>query len=214
MADAQAPRRRRLLHPGGDVHGDAADAALGVDASAEKHRAGVDADAQVEPLERVLGLEALRPARRLFDDRKTGADRTLGIVLERALAAEHGQQTVAGVLQHLALLLDDDRGQPLERAVHHRMHVFRIEVLAQAGGADDVHDEDGDRLELRLAARPLAQRGELFLQRRDGHADHRIAEQRALRLEVGNGRFDLLRVVFHAFQSSAPAHPARGRSGL
>ena len=48
VADAQGTGWRRLLHPRRDVDGDAADAALGVDAAAEQHRAGVDADPKVE----------------------------------------------------------------------------------------------------------------------------------------------------------------------
>ena len=50
MADAQCAGRRGLLHARGDVDGDAADGAFGIDAAAEQHAAGVDADADVEPV--------------------------------------------------------------------------------------------------------------------------------------------------------------------
>ena len=73
------------------------------------------------------------------------------------------------------------RRQPLERGVHHRVHVLGIEVLAELGRADHVHEEDRDGLELLLALRSRAQGGELVAQRRDRHGDHRIAQHRALR---------------------------------
>ena len=198
VADAQGAGRRRLLHARRDVDRDAADAAFRVDAAAQQDRAGVDADAHAEAVDAVLALEPRARARRLPEDVETGADGALGVVLEGAVGTEDGEHAVARVLEDLALLLDDDGRQPLERAVHHGVHVFGIEMLAEAGRADDVHEKHGHRLQLRLALRALAQGGELFLQRGDSHPDDHVAEHGPLRLEGGDGRLNLLRVVFHA----------------
>ena len=105
----------------------------------------------------------------------------------------------------------NDRGQPLERAVHHRVDVFGVEALAELRRADDVHEQHGGGLELLRRAVALAPGGELFLQRRDRHGDDGIAEKRALGLQRSDGRFDLLRGLFHA--SRRCACEARGVAG-
>ena len=99
VADAQRACGRRLLHAGGDVDADAADAALGVDAAAEQDRTGVDADPQVEAVEAEVALHVGGERRRLGEDREAGAHRALGVVLERLVGAEDGEQAVAGVLE-------------------------------------------------------------------------------------------------------------------
>ena len=116
----RAPARRGLLHARGDVDGDAADAAFGIDAAAEQHAAGVDADADVEAVVAVLALHfgAERAASR--EQGQAAAHGALGIVFARFVGAEDGQQVVAGVLQHLAAVGLDDGGAARQRAVHHR----------------------------------------------------------------------------------------------
>ena len=198
VADPERAGGRRLLHARGDVDGDAANAAVGVDAAAEQHRAGVDADAQRELVEPEARAEAGGERRRLGDDRQAGADGALGVVLERLVGAEHGQQAVARVLQDAPLVRANDRRQPLEGTVHDRVGVLGVEAFAEPGRADDVHEQHGGRLELLRRAVALASGGELFLQRGDRHGDDGIAEKRALGLQRGDGRFDLLRGLFHA----------------
>ena len=211
VADPQRAGGRGLLHARGDVDGDAADASFGVDAAAEQHRAGVDADAQVEAVEAEASTKAGGERCGLGDDRQAGADRALGVVLERLVGAEHGEQAVAGVLQHATVMRANDCGQPLERAVHDRVDVFGIEPLAELRRADDVHEEHGGGLELLRRAVAVAPRGELFLERRDRHVDDGVAEERALRLQGGDCRFDLLRGLVHA--SSRCACEARAVGG-
>ena len=50
LADPQSAGRRGLLHARGDIHRHPADAAFGVDATAQQHAPGVHADADVEPV--------------------------------------------------------------------------------------------------------------------------------------------------------------------
>ena len=212
VADPQGAGGSGLLHARGDVDADAANASFGVDAAAEEHRAGVDADAQVEAVEPVARATAGRERRRLGDDREAGADRALGVVLEGLVGAEHRQQAVAGVLEDAPLVGANDRRQALEGAVHHRVDVFRVEALGELGRADDVHEEHGGGLQLLRRPFALAPRGELFLQRRDRHGDDGVAEERALGLQRGDGRFDLLRGVFHASCRCACDAPASRNS--
>ena len=80
VADAQGPGRRGLLHARGDVHRDAANAAVGIDPAAEQHAAGVDADADVEAVVTVrsphFGAERLAE----LEQGQAAAHGTLGIV--------------------------------------------------------------------------------------------------------------------------------------
>ena len=188
VADAQRTGRRRLLHARGHVDGDAANAAFGIDTAAEQHRPGVDAHAQAEAVQAEPRLDLRRQHRRLLDDRQARMHRTLGVVFTRLVGAEHRQKAVAGVLQYAAMLGLDHRRQPRERAVHHRVHVFRVELAAQRGGTDHVHEQNRDRLELLVAVAGAGSRGsQLLTQRGDGHLGHGVAEQSALRVQRGNG---------------------------
>ena len=102
VADAQGPGRRGLLHACGDVHGDAANAAVGIDAAAEQHAAGVDADADVEAGVTVRSLHFGAERLAEFEQGQAAAHGALGIVFAGFVGAEDGQDVVAGVLQHLA----------------------------------------------------------------------------------------------------------------
>ena len=108
VADPESAGRGRLLHARGDVDRDAANASLRVDAAAEQHRAGVDADTQGEPVEVVALTEICSERRGLRDDCQPGADGALRIVLERLVGSEHCEQAVAGVLEDAALVGTDD----------------------------------------------------------------------------------------------------------
>ena len=89
---------------------------------------------------------------------------TLDMLILGTLAVQsmHGY----GIAQHIQRLSRD---------------VLRIEVLAKLGRTHHVHEEDRDGLELLLALRSCAQGGKLFLQGRDRHGDHCIAQHRTLR---------------------------------
>jgi hypothetical protein len=182
VADPERARRRRLLHPRRDVDARAADVAGRVDAAAEEDRAGVDADAQVELLQALALAEPRREQRRLGEDVEAGADGALGIVLERLVGAEGGEQAVAGVLEDPALARAHELGQADERRVHDGVHLLRVEPLRQLRRADDVHEEDGDGLALLLARASQAKCRELVVERGDRRRDDGIAEDGALRL--------------------------------
>ena len=214
VADAKRAGWCGLLHARRHVDRDAADAALGIDATTQQHRTGVDADSHVEARQAMLGLEARGQQRRLLDDREPRPHRALGVVLERLVGAEHGEQAVTGVLQHPALALLDDGGQAFEGTVHHGVHVFRVELLAQVGGADHIHEQHGDGLQpLLAAARPRLCCRELVAQRGQRHVGDRVAEHGPLRFERGNRRFDLFGGVVHAFEVAAERRAAARRHG-
>ena len=77
------------------------------------------------------------------------------------------------------------------------MDVFRVEPLAQPGRAYDVHEEHRGGLQLLRCALAVAPRRQLLLKRRDRHGDDGIAEKCALSFQCSDGRFDLLRGLFH-----------------
>ena len=144
MADAQGPRRRGLLHACGDVHRDAANAAIGIHPAAEQHAAGVDADADVEGVVTVrsphFGAECLAE----FEQGQAAAHGTLGIVFASFVGAEDGQDAVAGVLQHLAGMCLDDGRSTCQGVVHDGADRFGVEVLSERGRADHVQEQNAD----------------------------------------------------------------------
>ena len=201
VADSHAAGRRGLLHARGDVDRETADAALGINAASQQHRPGVEADAHVEARQTMLRLKARGQQRRHFNHRKTGSHSAFGVVFERLVGAEHSQQAVAGVLQNAALPGVHDRGQALERGVHHRVHVFGVELLAQVGRADHVHEQHRHRLQPLLGrTRMRPGQCQLLAQRRERHFRDRVSQHCALRFERCNRGFDLFGAVFHSFR--------------
>ena len=99
VADAQAAGRGGLLHAGGDVDRNAADAAFGIDAAAEQHAAGVDAHAHVQAGAPVGGLHFVTERTAQFQQRQAASHGALGVVLAGFVRAEGGQQVVARGLQ-------------------------------------------------------------------------------------------------------------------
>ena len=108
----------------------------------------------------------------------------------RFLGAECGQHAVAGVLQHAAVVRLHDRGEALERAVHHRVDLLGVETLAHGRGADHVDEQHGDLLRAAGAAgdRRALLVGQLTAQRRECDVDDGIAERRPLRLRAQQSR--------------------------
>ena len=144
VADAQAPGRRGLLHPCGDVHRDAANAAIGIHAAAEQHAAGVDADANVEAFVTVrrphFGAERLAEV----EQGQAAAHGALGVVFLGFVGAEGGQDAVAGVLQDLAGMRLDDGRAACQGVVHDGADRLGVEVLSEGGRADHVEEQDAD----------------------------------------------------------------------
>ena len=81
---------------------------------------------------------------------EAGTHGALRVILPRFGRAEDGQHVIAGVLQDLAAVLLDDRGELRERAFHHHAGRLGVEVLAQLRRAHDVDEQDRDLLELLL----------------------------------------------------------------
>ena len=196
MADAQGAGRRGLLHARGDVHRDAANAAFGIHAAAEQHAAGVDADADVEGVVTVrsphFGAEHLAE----LEQGQAAAHGTLGIVFAGFVGAEHGQDVVAGVLQHLAGVRLDDGRPARQGVVHDGADRLGVEVLRERGRADHVQEQDADLPEglcrHRTALQSRGQRRELGARSRQQRFDHRISQHRPLTFQGGDRGFELL----------------------
>ena len=131
----------------------------------------------------------------------------LGIVFVRAVGTKDGEHAVTGVLQHPALVRLDDRREALERAVHDQVNVFGIEVLAQVGGADDIHEQHGRLFQLLAGHRWLCRRArqgvQLGAQRRNGHVHHRVTQNRPLPLDGGDAGVDVLVLCHDAIMHAA-----------
>ena len=222
LADAHAAGRRGLLHARRDIHRDAADRAVGVDPAAQQHRAGVQPDPHVEARVAVAARHLLARGPALGQQRQAAAHRTFGVVLARFVGAEDGEQVVARVLQHPAAMRLHHRGAARQGAVHDGRDFLRVQALAERGRADHVHEEDGDLLELlghaaghRRRGQGGRQCGDARAQRCDRQVDHRIAEQRALRLEGGQPRLQLFEEFGrrHGREDINPPRRARPEAG-
>jgi hypothetical protein len=138
LTDPQRSGRRRLLHARGDVDRLSSDAALGVDATAKQHAAGMNTNAHVEAGVAVLAQHPLPLLVTCVDQREPGTYGTLRIVLAGFVRTENGQHAVTGELKHLAVVLADNGRKLRERSIQYRAGLLRVEMLAQAGRADDV----------------------------------------------------------------------------
>ena len=78
----------------------------------------------------VLPLDQLARRRPSASNEQARAHGALGVVLAGLVSAEHCQQAVACVLQDLAAVRLDDRGAARKRAIHHRVDVLGVELLA------------------------------------------------------------------------------------
>src|SRR5262249_50456153 len=180
VTDPKASRRRPLLHAGGDVDGDATDAALGIDTAAQQYRTGMDADAHVEDVAPVSSLDLEGKPTGLVQDPEPRAHGALGIVLARFDGAEDCQQAGPGVLEDPAALRLDDRREARERAVHDSLNVLGLEPPAQPRGLHHVREQDRHRLELLFG---YVEAGESGPQRGERDLDDRVAQDGALGLQ-------------------------------
>ena len=193
----KAAGRRGLLHARGDVDRDAADAAIGIDAAAEQHAAGVDADADVEAVVAVrrphFGAERLAE----LEQGQAAAHGALGVVFAGFVGTEGGQDAVAGVLQHLAGVRLDDGRAARQGVVHDRADRLGVEVLGERGRADHVEEQDADLPEASAPARTALRPGgsappSLALAADRSGFDDRIPQRRPLTFQGGNRGFELL----------------------
>ena len=82
----------------------------------------------------------------------------------------------------------DDRGEALEHTIHDGVDVLGIELPAEPRGLHNVREENRHRLELLLGSAEPVEPGAQGGERR---VDHRVAEDGALRLQGGDGAFEL-----------------------
>ena len=215
LADAQGAGRCGLLHAGRHVDGHAADAAFGIHPTAQQHAARVQPHAHIEARVPVRGQHFGAQRAAFGQQRQAGVHGALGVVFVRAFGAKHGQQVVARVLQHLATLAFHQPRAARQRAVDHGVHLFRVQPLAQRGGAHDVQKEDG-HLAQRLCGQGWqrgcaggGQRGQLRAQRGHGGVHHRRTQHRALRLQGLDGGVEFGGGVGHRASITTPGAAGR-----
>ena len=115
-ADAQAARRRRLLHACGDVDGVAGERVVRLETGAQRHFAGVRANAQRKALHTMFACHPFGVFARGGQDVQPGQHGLRGIVFACALGAEAGLQAIAGVAQHTAAAGAHAVGRALQHA--------------------------------------------------------------------------------------------------
>ena len=141
-ADQDLSRTRRLLEPGGDVHGVTGHEGLAL--AADDDLARVDPD---PCLETVRGDRIAHLRRRAH-----GAQR---IVLVRDRDPEDGHHRVADELLDGSPMSLENRAEILEIPAHTGAQGFRIRRLAERGRPDEVAEEDRDDLALLAHGRSL-----------------------------------------------------------
>ncbi len=130
---------RRLSDDGAFLRGALADDLAG------DHEPGGDAHAHGDG-EAGSGLEV----RGRLHDAEPGAHRAFRVVLVRLGIAEVGQHAVTDVARDEAVeTLDDLRAAPVV-GVHDLAQVFRIELLGERGGPDQIAEHDGELAALRV----------------------------------------------------------------
>ena len=145
VAEQHLPRTGRLLQPGRDVDGIAADERLRCARVASDHLSGVDADAKPDPRAEPaveLIVQGLQPPEHLGG----GADGAQRVVLVGDRHAEDGHDGVSDELLHRAGVVLDRHPHLVEVAKHHLAHGLRLEPLAKSGGTGHVAEKDRDRL--------------------------------------------------------------------
>ncbi len=188
LADAQATRRRGLLHARRDMHGMPHRRAVGVVAHAKDHLAGVQAQADRETLDAQRLLQVAAVGTRRQQDLQPRLHCALGVVLARAFAAECRLQAIAGVAQHAAPGTLDQCREALQRCVQQLQGILGVQRLQHGGRADDVAEQHRDlaqprrltRLGPDFFLRRRAQGARMGLDGGQGEVDHRIAQTGAL----------------------------------
>jgi len=184
VADPQRSRRRGLLHPGGNVDGVSTNRRLGVDAAAEKDGAGVHADSNVEARQPMPRLDFACHGAGFVENCEPASDRALCVVLLHRLDAERGEHAVSGVLQDFSEVRIDDCGEAKKSSVDQRAQLLRIQLAAELGGPDEIHEEDADLLDdLLVRRRNVLQGAQSSADRTDDRFEDRFAQQEALRLQ-------------------------------
>ena len=91
------------------------------------------------------------------------------------------------------------RGQAVQRPVHHFADGLGVQMLAERSGADDVEKQDGDLLQrLREIGRVRFREGrQLRAQRAYARVDDSVTQDAALRLDGGDRGFELLLLRGH-----------------
>jgi len=199
LADAQTASGGSLLHAGCDVDGDTANGTLEVDAASEKHIARVNSHAHIET--RMAETSLHFGAKHLAECELREATRygALGVILSRLVGAEHSQDAVARVLQHLAAMFLHQRSQAVQRPVHHFADGLGIQMLAERSRADDVEKQDGDLLQRlhEIGRVRFRESSQLRAQRSYARVDDSVTQDTALRLDGGDRGFELLLLRGH-----------------
>jgi len=120
-----------------------------VDTHADSERAVVQSDRRTETLDR-------------SDERQTGTDRPLGVVVARPRDAEDRHRGVADELLELAAMAPDRLAHGVEVRVLDERHVLCVEPLGKLREADEIGEQDGHDPPLDstdLGHRPSPRRG-------------------------------------------------------
>jgi hypothetical protein len=118
--------------------------------------------------------------------RQAGFHGSFRVVFSRLVGTEHRQQVVPGVLQHLALVRFDDPGACRKGTIEHDVHVFRVELLGECRGANEIEEQHRDLPAHLTGHGPFGQRREADAQRAQCRIDGRVAQQRTLAFEAGH----------------------------
>ena len=179
----------------------AADAALGVDAAAEQHAAGVDADAHVEASVAMLGAAPRSPCCRPSASSARPARTARSASSSRASSAPNTASRLSpaycSTLPPCASTIAVQRASAPSitawMSSGSRCWPSAVEPTMSRNRIVDLLED----LLRRVVGRRRFEGNELAAQGNDRRIDHRIAENRALGVERGDGRFELLPLRGH-----------------
>jgi len=145
LADEDLAGVRRLLQPGGHVHGVADDHVLATDGVADHHLPGVHPGPQRQPHPQgrlQLGVQLLEGAAQLAGR----PHRPQGVVLVQPRDTVDRHHGVADELGHGAAVPSEHLGRPVVVPGDHLPERLGVEPLAERRGPHQVAEDDGDGL--------------------------------------------------------------------
>jgi len=129
VTDAQPAGGGGLFHACRQIHGDTANAPIGVDTAAEQHVSGMHADPEIQWRGGRLPHVASGQASTFGQESQPRSHGALGIVLLSPVTAEHGQKAITCVLQDLSTMRRDDVRASGHRAIQYGVDFLGVEML-------------------------------------------------------------------------------------
>ena len=163
--------------------------ALGFRATAQQHRAGMDAHAHAEADDAQLLPNPLRMLGGRLQDLQARPHGVRRLVLARAHRAEGGLESVAGEAQHLAAAALHDRREALQGLAEQLVGIGRTDLRQQLCGVGDIDEQHAYLPQALARCRRRERRRGMAAQRLDRSIDRAVAQRGTLPVQQRNRGF-------------------------